>query len=60
MMDKWCFAPKYRIARDNWFPRYWAVQQWRWWWPFWIEVGNGMLESKEEALDFISELRTVR
>ena len=48
----------YRVARDSWYPRWWAVQVWRPWWPFWTEVGNGMLHSKQEALDLIKDLQT--
>lgn len=54
------FATKYRIARDSCFSFRWAVQAKRWWWPFWVEVGAGLLETKEDALDLINELRTIR
>ena len=29
---------KYRIVTDEWAG--FEVQSWRWWWPFWIEVGG--------------------
>lgn len=54
------FSTKYRVARDSIYPRFWAVQAKRWWWPFWVEVGNGMLKSKQEAIDLIEELKTIR
>jgi hypothetical protein len=48
---------KYRIARDKIFSSYWAVQIKRWWWPFWVEYGNGLLNSPEDAEELIEYLK---
>lgn len=44
---------RYRVGRDTVFSNYWAVQYRPWFWPFWMEHGNGMLDSKEEAEELI-------
>lgn len=54
------FSYKYRVARDRFYSRMWAVQVWRWWWPFWSEWGNGMLNSQQEAEELITILKDVR
>lgn len=52
------FKTKYRIARDSYHSQRWAVQQRLWYWPFWTEVGNGLLKTKQEAAELIDCLRT--
>lgn len=54
------FKTKYRISRDKWFSHKWAVQYKFWWWPFWIEFGNGLLETKDEAYELIELLQDIR
>jgi hypothetical protein len=54
------FKTRYRVARDSWYPRYWAVQYRLWFWPFWVEFGAGLLQSKEEAYDLIDTLAVER
>jgi len=46
----------YRVGRDCFYSRFWAVQCWRWWFPFWTEE-IGMLNSQEEALAMIDIMR---
>lgn len=48
---------KYRINRDWFNSRYYQVQCWRWYFPFWTEV-RGLLHSENEAKDLIRMLTT--
>jgi len=38
---------RYRIVADNF--RGYEVQIWRWWWPFWVELGHNTFCTVEEA-----------
>jgi hypothetical protein len=46
---------KYRINRDAYTTRYWAVEVWRVWWPFWMEE-RSMLTTKKEAEELLEIL----
>jgi hypothetical protein len=46
----------YRVSRDSVYTQLWAVQCWRWWWPFWTEE-FGMLNSPSKAEAMIDILR---
>lgn len=55
------FETKYRVGRDSVFGgTHWAVYYRMWWWPFWIEWGNGLLYSKQDGYDLIETLKDVR
>ena len=48
---------KYRIAPDSYASGMWAIQIWRPWWPFWVEIQPGLIPTKErarEALELMS------
>lgn len=53
------FRIQYRITRDSYYSFMWAIESRRWWWPFWIEQ-VGMLNTKDEAISVINDLRTIR
>lgn len=48
---------RYRVNRDNYNSNYWCVECWRLWFPFWIEVGAGLLRTKEDAIELCDILR---
>lgn len=55
------FETKYRVGRDSvWGGTLWAVYYKVWWWPFWLEWGNGLLHSKADAYDLIETLKVVK
>ena len=54
------FKTQYRVSRDQYIPRFWAVQYRVWYWPFWIEHGNGLLPSKADAYELIELLQDIR
>ena len=54
------FKTKYRVSRDRIISNRWAVQYRLWWWPVWIEHGNGLLDTQQEAEDLIDLLLKVR
>jgi hypothetical protein len=42
---------KYRVVKDNY--NGYEVQVWRWWFPFWCELGGtNSFESLEEAVEY--------
>lgn len=46
------FKTKYRVNRDWFDSRRWALEKKYWFWPFWMEV-RGLMNSRQEAIDLI-------
>lgn len=52
---------RYRIVKDEWLG--YEVQSWRWWFPFWIQVGfTNTHQTPEDAEKWLSKYkeRTLR
>lgn len=50
---------KYRIMPDSFYGGYglWQVEKRLWFWPFWIDVGNGLMTKKnaEAIKEYLEE-----
>lgn len=45
---------KFRIVRDHILKGYYVAQVWRWYWPFWVELGgSNTFSTIEQAENYI-------
>lgn len=42
----------YRVVNHGYYGKWYKVQVWRWWWPFWTTVRE-YLDTEEDAAEFI-------
>lgn len=51
---------KYRVTTVGITSTYYRVQVWRWFWPFWTDIGARFLDTERDAYRSIELLKDIR